>query len=372
MKTRILIGFCIAAISEISPADELLYRYEGNVAPYDPSAGWLHVDPCESPPCTEVLDGGMFGLQFDHPPPGDIVNYHLWIAQSPNPPPASLWVEWNYRSNHPLGPNFYSCDGRFALRYGNILEVVNTYGNAAISFGGDDIIYPLALEELHTYRFESLDGINYRILVDGLTLSQGIDNDGLGNNYLQFGSLAGTCDEWESLPFVLNQWDFIRYGTIGLDERIVEADPPIGFLNPNLFNDIDRFTVTYDSPNYAYIDDIAVEITDGDTPVVIATKRLDNSPPNVLQVVLDRPLPPGERTTFTFNDGIAANVVSYTFQLGDINADGRCNLADFAAMQNCFYQLTHTTICAAFDFDIAEKRVFRKCRFLVSYYATET
>ncbi len=351
MKTRILIGFCIAAISEISPADELLYRYEGNVAPYDPSAGWLHFDPCESPPCTEVIENGTFGLQFDHPPPGDIVNYHHWIVPPQEPPPPTLWVEWHYRSNHPLGPNFYSCDGSFTLRYRNVLEVVNTYGNAAISFGGDDIIYPLALEELHTYRFESLDGNNYRIVVDGLNLSQGSGNHEIGNNYLQFGSLAGTCDEWESLPFVYNQWDFIRYGTISSGERIVVADPPSGFLNPNIYSSIDRFTITYDSPNYAYIDDITIEVSGGDAPQVVATKRLDNGPSDVLQIVLNRPLPANERTTFTFNDGEVINIVSYTFQLGDINADGRWNLFDFAALQNCFFQLTHTTNCAAFDFD---------------------
>ncbi len=27
--------------------DGLLYRYEGDVVPYDPSAGWVIFDPCE-------------------------------------------------------------------------------------------------------------------------------------------------------------------------------------------------------------------------------------------------------------------------------------------------------------------------------------
>ncbi len=341
----------LAVMYAVARGDEVLYSYDCDVPPYDPLAGWLHFDPCESI-CIDSNEDGHFILELNHPPPGDTSNYHLWIAHQGEPSPPTLWVEWSYSSNHPLGPNYYSCDGRFSIVYRGIHDVIYTYGNAAISWSGDDVVWPLELSEFHTYRFESIGGVDYSISVDGEVFVLDSDNSPVGSHYLQFGSLAGTCHDWANLPSVLNEWDFIRYGTIEFGEQIIAADPPIGFLNSNIYSELNRFIITYDSPNYAHIDDITVEVSGGETPAVIATKRLDNGPSDVLQIILDRPLPAAERTTFTFNDGVGTNVVSYTFQLGDINADGRWNLADFAALQNCFFQLTHTTSCSAFDFDL--------------------
>lgn len=354
-----------ATTSAVASADELLYAYEADVAPYDSTAGWLLSNPCDPPTCAEVLSDGAFGLMFDHPPPGESAHYNLWIANPPNTPPPSLWVEWQYRSNHPLGPNYYNCDGRFTVLYEEVFEVVNTYGNAAISFSGDDFVYPLDLGQFHSYRFECLDGRHYRITVNGIALTSGEGSSGTGGHFLNFGSLAAsTCHDWVNLPFVLNEWDFIRYGTIGFGERIVAADPPTGFLYPGEHASRDRFTVTYDSPNYAYIDDITVSVSCAsapncpEAPQVIATKRLDNGPPDVLEIVLDRPFPPNARTVFTFTDVDPTDpeiqftqTVSYTFQLGDSNADGRWDLLDFAALQRCFFALTATNTCAAFDFN---------------------
>ena len=70
-----------------SLADEVLYTYEGDVLPYDASAGWLVFDPCEYP-CNESLADGRFILNW--PEPGNLANYHYWIAQPPEgPPPRS-------------------------------------------------------------------------------------------------------------------------------------------------------------------------------------------------------------------------------------------------------------------------------------------
>jgi hypothetical protein len=96
----------------------------------------------------------------------------------------------------------------------------------------------------------------------------------------------------------------------------------------------------------------------GDAPVVVATKRLDNGPPDLVEIVLDRPLPLGERTTFTFTDVDPANpgeptiqTVAYTFQRGDVNADGQWNLRDFAALQQCHGMATSVAACVAFDYN---------------------
>ncbi len=76
---------------------------------------------------------------------------------------------------------------------------------------------------------------------------------------------------------------------------------------------IDRLTVTFDQPNFVYLDDITVEVSAGDIPVVAKTWRRDNFSPNKLEVVLDRPMTVGETTRFIFNTAAeGANIVEYT------------------------------------------------------------
>ena len=159
----------VVVFCAVSPAcaDEVLYRYEGDVLPYDPSAGWVIADACETV-CTESLhtENGYFVLHWSEA--NDWVNYHYWIAVPPDDPPPTLWAEWSFRSNHPVGPVFTMCDASFAVAYGALFEVIDMYGDAAFSWSGDYSVTGLDIDDFHTYRFESLDGINYRVSVDGL------------------------------------------------------------------------------------------------------------------------------------------------------------------------------------------------------------
>ena len=83
-------------------ADETLYRYDGDVLPYDASAGWVIADPCE-PPCDESLNGGHFVNHWAEV--GDLVNYHYWIAREPDaPPPRCGWSGVFAPTTH-LGPS---------------------------------------------------------------------------------------------------------------------------------------------------------------------------------------------------------------------------------------------------------------------------
>ena len=150
-------GFCFA--------DDILHRYEANAVPYDPSAGWIQGNPCD-PPCSESLENGHFLLRWSES--GDFASYGRGISPIGVPPPSSLWLEWRFRSNHPLGTIFFDCDGQMSIRYAEMFETLNMYGDAAISFSGDAFITGLALDEFHTYRFESPDGHLYRISVDGI------------------------------------------------------------------------------------------------------------------------------------------------------------------------------------------------------------
>ena len=47
-------------------------------------------------------------------------------------------------------------------------------------------------------------------------------------------------------------------------------------------------------------------------PIVIATRRQDNGPPETVEIVLDRPLAVGSTTRFTFSTGGTPNTVEYT------------------------------------------------------------
>ncbi|UCE61266.1 MAG: hypothetical protein JSU63_05850 [Phycisphaerales bacterium] len=306
---RGIIGVIVVLIGlSTGPAlgDETLYRYEGNVLPYDPTAGWNQNNPCEDP-CVESLDSGHFVLTW--PDGYDFANYSYWIAQPPDdPPPPPFWVEWTFESDHEWVDS-EDCDGRFQVHYGGMSDTVYMHGDAVFSHSGNDFVLGLDITEAQTYRYETPDGIDYRFSVDGQVFTDYAFDNPSGYHYIQFGGNAG-CS-LDQLPIV-DEWDFVRYGTIDYGESIIATDPPEGYLDPAAYGNMTRFVVTYAADNYAYIDEISVEVTGGTAPEVIGTRRLDNSEPDTLQIVLDRPMPIGHTTTFTFDDGVRVQTVEYT------------------------------------------------------------
>ena len=83
-------GILAAAITaSTARADEVLYSYDGDVVPYDPSAGWEVSHPCE-PPCAESIVDGHFVLTWNDPPYQGRANYFLYIADpGATPPPRT-------------------------------------------------------------------------------------------------------------------------------------------------------------------------------------------------------------------------------------------------------------------------------------------
>jgi len=302
----------IAAIvaAGVSPAsaraDVLIYSYDGNVFPFDDdSANWRGSENTCAPPCTETLEDGHLVLTWGG---GDQVNYTLDISNDLGEPPLpeSLWVEWNFRSDNVFSSS-PSCDAAFVVRYDQVFDLVNMHGDTAISFEGGDVVSDLNINEFHTYRFESPDGVNSTFSVDGRVFFTGSDIFA-GGAFLQMLGQGGCGPN----PYPNhNEWDFVRYGTINTGERIVMTDPPRGFLDPTLHAGLDRFTVTFDQPNYVYIDHITVTVSEGVAPVVIQTRRLDNGHPETVQIVLDRPLPLDTVIRFDFleNDQVTDSVI---------------------------------------------------------------
>jgi hypothetical protein len=326
-------------------ADDLLYDYEGDVSPCDESAGWICGNPCEGR-CADSVENGFYVLRWTEP--ADLANYHYWVALSPEEAPPSLWVEWRFRSDRSFDDQVGACDGGLALDYDRISDAVYTYGDAAISFSGDDYVGGLDIDEFHTYRFESRNGYWYWVSADGLVFIYDHGRNVPGASYLQLGGRGGCGSDHGP---TLNAWDFVRYGTISYGEQVTGSNPPSGFLDARDHAPLDRFTVTFDSPNYVYIYDVTVTVTGSDAPVVTQTRRRQNGGPETVEIVLDHPIPMRETTRFTFDDGVAVNEVEYTFAPGDTDGDGDADLRDFAAFQRCFGLAGLTGACSVLDFN---------------------
>jgi hypothetical protein len=235
------------------------------------------------------------------------------------------------------------------VKYDEVFDYVFMHGDAAIPASGSGAVLGLDLDAFHTYRFESINGARYWISVDGVVFTGGFQAQGNGYHYLQMIG-RGACLS-EHFPDMVNEWDFVRYGTISYGEQIASTCPSYGFLDARHHAGLDRFTVTFEDPNYVYIDEITVETTGDIAPVVTQTRRLDNGSPETVEVVLDSPLPMGETTRFTFNDRVAVNVVEYVFAPADTDGDGDADLFDAAVFQNCFGREATSGPCQACDLD---------------------
>lgn len=98
---------------------------------------------------------------------------------------------------------------------------------------------------------------------------------------------------------------------------------------------LDRFTVTFDSANYVYVDEVTVESSIGVAPEVLKTRRLDNGEPDTVEIVFDRPIPLFGTTRITIDDGTAVNTIDYEFATGDVDEDSDTDLFDFRNLNAC-------------------------------------
>ena len=315
MTRRILsTTFALLLAATAARGDGLIFGYEGDILPDDPGSGLIVGNPCE-PDCSRRLEDGHFLLEWGVM--GDRVKYGKFMAEPPNSPLPTLWVEWRFRSNQPKPSTSFSCDGEVEIQYGGIADIVYLFQDAVVDFEGGDFVLGLDPDIFHTYRFESLDGANYTMSVDGVVFNVDFDPDG-DFHVVSFGSEGG-CPGLRPQP-VRNEWDYIRYGTIGSGELIVALDPPAGIISHEQATGVTTILVTFDGPNHVYVDDVAVTASSGVAPNVVATRRLDNGAPGTIEIVLDRELPIGATTTFTFTDASGPQTIEYTRIAPDIPA----------------------------------------------------
>ena len=70
------------------------------------------------------------------------------------------------------------CDANFVVRYQNVFDLIDMHGDTVISNDGGSFVIGLDTTAIHTYRFESPDGSNYRFSVDSIIFVEPTDNDG--------------------------------------------------------------------------------------------------------------------------------------------------------------------------------------------------
>lgn len=351
--TMIRVILILTAVTTLCIADEILHQYEGDVLPYEEDAGWEIFNACEGP-CSEDVIDGAFRLHWSIP--NDSVNYTHVIATPDTPPLDSLWIEWRFRSNHPVGPNFFSCDGRFRVQYRDIIETINIYGDFYSSQSGNHFKIGLEINEFHTGRFESRDGTDFQFSVDGIIFFEDRGSGGTGTDAIQMRGF-GACEDFNN---TVNEWDYVRYGTISDGEEVVSVSPVSGFVE-----ELARFEVTFDVQGYVYIDEIVVESSRGVPPNVVKVWRTGEAEPETVEIVLDGPMPDDALTTFTWDDGVVTNQIAYSRIRGDHNADGLVDLMDFPDFAVC--EVVHGVetsgeplppICRAFDFDGDDRVTF--------------
>jgi len=295
----------VTLLAASARADGVFFGYEGDVLPGDPSTGFDIHEACE-PDCSEHLENGHYVLEWGTM--GDVVQFSLTISEDPEPAPESMWVEWRFRSNQRIPATTISCDARVTIGYLAILEEALMFQDAVLDTNGINSVLGLS-PDFHTYRFESPDAQSFTLSVDGIVFKTSTDHASLVYTAVSFGGI-GSCPGVRPQP-VRNEWDYVRVGTLGSDEQLVSVDPPAGNLTAAEANQLSSMILTFDQPTYLYVDDITVTTTNGSPPTVTATRRLDNGAPEVLEVVLHGPLPPGETTTFTFDTGTGPQSVSY-------------------------------------------------------------
>lgn len=243
-------------LAAVANGDVLLDSYEGDVLPEN--AGFLSI-PCDNE-CSVSLESGY--LVFRWLGGSEFVNYTRDISNmfGEPPPPETFWVEWRFRSDRLAASTNGSpfCDAEFVIAYKRVFDLVTMLGDAVLSF--DQTAYRLFPDrDFRTYRFECLDGISYRIYVDGEPFFEYTDGKNYIGIYFQiFGQ--GACPRNLQTEAQVNEWDFVRWGEIGFGEQIVSADPPAGVVDAAAFPNLDRFSVTFDSPNYVLVDEITVSL----------------------------------------------------------------------------------------------------------------
>ncbi len=245
------------------------------------------------------------------------VNLLKYVTVPPAEPPETFWTEWSFASNQAFAGDEF-CDGTFIVLFKDVGEIFHMFGDAATTFGAIELLGGLEINEFHTYRFESADGLNWCLFVDGRTLhcETVAYPDDRGTHFIQI-SGGGGCT-LDSQP-TFNRYDFVRYGTLSDGEVVVATSPPAGAVGSADFENLDRFTIRYNLPAYVRIDQIAVSVSGGDVPTVIKTRRPLNADPQTIEIVLDRPMAIGETTSFTISDGLATNIIPFT-----VSSTGAC------------------------------------------------
>jgi len=326
-------------------ADEIIYQYEGDVMPYEAPGNWGH-SRCDEA-CSESLDAGRYVTVFNV---GNGASYnHTYFPGLPWP--SNVWAEVGHRTDHAFPGGDPGCNVFLSIGYAHSATWVGLFSNRAINDSGNFFLASLPMDEFHAVRFESPDEYHFAYSANGKNFWNSYGEKQTGTFFFQLIGLGGCGLAY--LP-ATNEWDYFRYGTLSYGEDVIASEPTMGHINARAVGPLTRFTVAFDEPNFIFVNQISVEASAGSTPAVQWTRRCDTCGPETVEVVLTQPIPIAATTTFTFDDGVAQNIVDYKLFPGDTEGDGDADLSDIAAFFNCFDQPADSRPCYALNFDANE------------------
>ena len=342
-----------------SRGDEVVFAYEANAWPWE--AGFVIGGQCLPQfSCLAGLEDGHLAVDVSPGQGQGSYYWHRWITMPGGTPPATLWVEWRFRSNYSYleSNGFVLDDARVRTEYDETVVSVATWmwGDAAFDAGGAHAVTGMTMGEFHTYRFEIANGLDSFRWADGRFLQEtNACCEGAGTTFVQFGGIGGSGlggPDGMGYPGLTDFWDYLRYGLITFGEVVIASDPPSGYIDPRqdrpvgmpqTLQGLDRFTVTFNEPNGLQIGNITVESTAPASlrPNVQWVTRPEGDDGDTWEIRLDKRIPPGHRTRFIISDEAdaaavgevgASSVVEYAYLPADVNGDETANTQDLLAL----------------------------------------
>jgi hypothetical protein len=133
------------------------------------------------------------------------------------------------------------------------------FGDAIIRDDCGAYVLGLELNAFRTYRFEATSTNDFCYWYDGKLFYCG-QNGSSGTEHTSIQMRGHGGDDPDFSDPIINRWDYVRYGRPTTGEAIVSSNPPSGTVIAQAYPNLDRFTVTFDQPNYVYVADITAEI----------------------------------------------------------------------------------------------------------------
>lgn len=202
-----LIGMVLMAAAQRAQATPYQISYEGDVFPED--AGWQRFTSGGG--ATRTLDNGILRLEAQNPAPDGGSDQYLFDREEmlDADPGEMFFAEWRMR----LLPGSGSGDVIVFIATDGFTSAFSAdYAVSIFRSSRDNQSVFLDATVFHTYRMESLDMVDYTMLIDGEVAWEGFFATGttLTSSVVFGDGFPGTASG--------SEWDYFRFGTTVIPE----------------------------------------------------------------------------------------------------------------------------------------------------------